>query len=81
MNVLVIMGKNKIGMLRTIQGIDKNLSERGHHFNYFFRESKFIDDLGFDKNKINIVKGMSSLRKFPEVILGIYGLLKEAMNS
>ena len=76
MNILVIMGKNKIGMLRTIRGIDKNLSEKGHHFSYLFPENKFIDDLGFDKNKINIVKGMSSLRKFPEVIRGLYGLLK-----
>lgn len=76
MNVLVIMGKNKIGMLRTIQGIDNQLSDRGYRFSYFVQEMKLVDGLGFNKEKIKTIQGMTSLRKFPEVIRGLYGLLK-----
>ena len=77
MNVLVIMGKNKPGMLRTILGVDRALLGKGFNFYYFLSNDKYMDGLDFNRRNIETIGYMSSLRSFPGVVLGgLIGLLK-----
>lgn len=83
MNILVIIGKNKIGMLRTIRGAEKCLNERGFSFYYLLSEEKHLQELGFKSDKVNIIKKMNTLLKFPGGILAFLGSLKgrKAINA
>lgn len=77
MNVLIVMGKNKVGMLRTVRGVDKHLIRKGYKFYYFLPEKKYLTELGFNEDRIKNIDNMTSLRKFPQSITAMVNVLKE----